>query len=110
MSAMLSPEDGAVLHAITDGLREKGQFVRHFDANDVDGIKRIRSLGRRAARDLGWRVRIFATDPEQRGDGKVVVIVAVIESSPLHQILMQVRGDKAIRRSFESWKLGGSDG
>jgi len=110
MAPELSPDDIVVLGRITEDLRAKGQFARHFDADDFEGINRVRSLGRRAARDLGWRVRTFATDPTHRDDLKVVVIVAVIESSPLHQQLMHVRGDKAIRKAFESWDLGGQGG
>lgn len=55
-------------------------------------------------------MRTFATDPTHRDDHKVVVIVAVTDSNPLHQQLMQVRGDKALRRAFESRDLGGQDG
>ncbi len=110
MASHPSPEDIVVLGTITEDLRAKGQFTRHFDADDTEGIKRVRSLGRRAARDLGWRVRTFASDPMPRDDLKVVVIVAVIGSSPLHQQLMHVRGDKAIRKAFASWDMGGQDG
>lgn len=108
MSSNLSPEDAALLDTITEFLREKAQFVQHLEPDDLEGINRIRSLGRRAARNLGWRVRTFASDPARRDDGKVVVIVAVTESSPLHQQLMGIRSDKAIRRMFDSWDTGSS--
>ena len=109
MAEDLTSNERAVLHDIVTALKSNGQFVVHLDDGD-ERIETVRSLGRRAGRQLGWKVRTFATDPTHRDDHKVVVIVAVTDSNPLHQQLMQVRGDKALRRAFESWDLGGQDG
>ncbi len=57
------------------------QYVAHFEPTDIEQIARVRSLGRRAGRHFGWKVRTFQTDPGRREDRKVVVIVTVIEST-----------------------------
>lgn len=103
-------DDEALLEQIRTDLRDQGQFVRHMPEDDQEGIGRIRSIGRRVGRDLGWKIRTFATDPNAREDRMVVVFVVVVASNPLHEQLMTIRGDKAVRKAFESWNLGGSDG
>ena len=95
---------------IITALRSDGQFIVTLPGDDREKIERLRALGRQAGRRLGWKVRTFASDPDRRTDGASVVIVAVIDSSALHQQLMRVRGEKALRRAFESWDLGGSRG
>lgn len=105
MATPLSPEDGLLLERMMKALRDQGQFVRHMAAGDVEGITKVRSLGRRAGRDLGWKVRTFATAPDDRDDRMVVVIVAVTDSNPLHQQLLQVRGEKALRKAWKEWGL-----
>lgn len=104
MATPLEPADAPLLEQIIDGLKTRGQFVRHCDETDTDEIARIRSLGRRAGRSLGWKIATFASDPDRREDRKVVVIVAVEESNPLHHELMRIRGEKAIRKMFEKRK------
>ncbi|MBF9131404.1 hypothetical protein I0C86_20915, partial [Plantactinospora sp. S1510] len=39
----------------------------------------IRSAGRKAGRQLGWKILTHQSDPARREDGHVVVIVAVEE-------------------------------
>ena len=60
--------------------------------------ERGQALGRRAGQSLGWKVRTVVSDPARRADRSVWVVVAVIESSPLHEELMRVRGMKAFER------------
>lgn len=93
--------------AIQRALKESGQYTERIPASDEDAIKELRSLGRRVARDLGWKVRTLVTDGEHRSDGMSVVWIVVIESSPLHQQLMEVRGQNAIRRAFRSGFMEG---
>lgn len=92
--------DRLYLQQITDSLKSSSQYEAYFDADDKANIEKARAFGRRAARDLGWKVRTFASDSTASDNGVVRVIVAVIESSPLHEELMRVRADKAIRRVF----------
>ncbi|WP_394937736.1 hypothetical protein [Psychromicrobium sp. YIM B11713] len=90
--------DELLLEQIIDGLKFRGQFVRHCDETDTDEVARIRSLGRRAGHNLGWKIITFASDPDRREDRKIVVVVAVEESNPLHEELMRIRGEKTIRK------------
>jgi hypothetical protein len=111
MAEELNGQDRLLLERITQALKSDSQYEQYFDAHDSKGINKVRALGRRAARDLGWKVRTFATDIK-REDHMVRVIVAVTQSSPLHEELMRVRGAKAIRRVFEdlNFDSGHQDG
>lgn len=90
-------------------LRETAQSVRRFHENDIDEIKQFRALGRRAGRELGWKVRTFQLDPVEPIERDVIVYVAVVDSTPLHQELMRVRGEKAVRKALKSpiWRMKG---
>jgi hypothetical protein len=44
------------LDRIIAALKAESQYVQHFDEEDVEGIKKVRSLGRRACRELGWKI------------------------------------------------------
>ena len=103
--AELGGEDRLLLQQITAGLKSTSQYLAFFDEDDADGIKRLRSIGRRAGRDLGWKVRTFTTDPRKRDDGRIVVLVVVEESTPLHEQLMKIRGNKLIAKVMEG--IGG---
>jgi hypothetical protein len=98
----LTDSDDQLLEAITAGLREKGQFIQHCDADDLEGINKVRSLGRRVGRNLGWKVRTSAVDLGAQNDGTVVVLVVRVESTPLHQQLLDIRREKVIRGWMES--------
>ena len=73
------------------------QYVAHFDLAQTEPIARTRSLGRKAGRHFGWKVRTFQTDPSARADGLVVVVVAVIESTPAEQTRIEERSEFLIR-------------
>lgn len=100
--------DTATLDAIKLALRERRTYEHRLPAADQNGAKRIRSLGRRAGRELGWKVRTFLVEPAE-GGGTGLVLVVVIESNPLHQQLMDMRADKALRKAFESGLFGPPD-
>jgi hypothetical protein len=82
-------------------LRASGQCVRHFQPNEIAKIDQFRDLGRRAGRQLGWKVRTAQSDPPHPPDGAVVVFIVVTQSTTLHQELMRIRGEKALRRAFD---------
>lgn len=82
-------------------LRGTGQSVRRFDVSRVGDIQKFRAMGRKAGRQLGWKIRTFQIDPAGPGDGDVIVT----GSTPLHQELMRLCSTKALRRAFdESFK------
>ncbi|MGU3500890.1 hypothetical protein ACLBYA_19005 [Mycobacterium sp. C31M] len=100
MNGDLTGRDRLLFEQIVAELKERSQYDCDFNEEDVEEIAKVRGLGRRAGRSLGWKVRTFQTDPAQRTDRRVRVIVAVTESSPLHEQLMDVRHKKAIRKIF----------
>ena len=79
------------------------QYVAHVDPTDADYIKLIRSAGRQAGRLLGWKVRTFQTDPSQRDDGKVVVIVVVQESTPADEARFREQSDLILGAAMDNW-------
>lgn len=107
--ASLGKNDSVLLERIKHEFRERRTYEQRMPFSDEEGIKKVRSLGRRAGRELGWKVRTFVVDPTDGGSSALVVLV-VTESNPLHEQLMTMRADKALRKAFESWDLGGSDG
>lgn len=99
---MTSKEEREELaHRIATILEIDGQYVTHADPDDSARIALIRSAGRAAGRILGWKVRTFQTDPEMRDDGKVVVLVAVVEASPEDTTRFEDRADLLIREAFK---------
>lgn len=94
-----SGEDKLLLDRIIRDLRAVGQYTVVLSGDDTAAIERVRSLGRRAGRELGWRITTFASDPAKRDDGASVVSVCVRDSTPLHRELLRIRGRKAI----EAW-------
>ena len=105
----LSESDAVLLDRIKEQFRARRTYEQRMSIADEEGIKRLRSLGRRAGRELGWKVRTFVVDPAE-GSSSAMVVLVVTESNPLHEQLTSMRADKALRKAFESWDLGGSDG
>lgn len=93
--------DRLLLSQIKAALKRDGQFVIHIDGDETPAIEKVRALGRRAGRELGWKVRTHATDPSRREDGQSVVYVVVIEASPLREQLAHIRARKAMSRLWE---------
>lgn len=91
-------EDKLLLARIIRDLRAVGQYTAVLPGDDTESIERVRSLGRRAGRELDWRISTFASDPRKRDDGASVVIACVRDSSPLHQELLRIRGTRAIEQ------------
>lgn len=82
-----------ILHA----LEIDHQYVTQLELDETERIALVRSLGRRAGRHLGWKVRTFQTDPRRREGRKVVVIVAVVESTPEERSRLDERSELLIR-------------
>ena len=57
------PTFDELVATIKEALRTEGFYVAEFDARAEDEIKLLRSAGRRAGRDLGWKIRTLAHGP-----------------------------------------------
>jgi hypothetical protein len=88
--------DRLLLDRMVALLRKEGECRAVFDEDDTDGVEKFRALGRRAGRQLKWKIRTHATDPSRRDDRRIVVYVLVTEESPLRDQLTQVRMRKAM--------------
>ena len=62
---------------ITRDLELDAQYAVHLEPWDAENIKSVRMAGRAAARRLGHRVITHQSRPEERDDGRVVVMVAL---------------------------------
>jgi hypothetical protein len=100
MARALNQRDHRLLDQIKQALKANAQFAQHLAGGASEDVDKIRSLGRRAGRELGWKVRTFVRRSADRDDHTVRVLVVVEQSSPLHDELIRLRGAKAIRRAF----------
>jgi hypothetical protein len=90
-----------LLDQITAALKAGDDYRQQFDEEDIEGIEKVRALGRQAGRDLGVKVNTMASDPNKRDDRRVNVFVAVREGSPLYEELRRIRAGKKIRAIFD---------
>ncbi|MEN3610486.1 hypothetical protein AAH979_13135 [Plantactinospora sp. ZYX-F-223] len=56
------------------------QYIAHAEPRDTERIALVRSAGRKAGRQLGWKIATMQTNPARREDGRVVVAVTVRET------------------------------
>ncbi len=78
----LTGRDRLLFDQVTASLRETDQFEQIFEADDTTGIDKLRSIGRRVGRELGWKIRTFATTLDS---GRVRVLIVVERSTPLRE-------------------------
>lgn len=90
----LTGRDRLLLDQVTAALQKDDYFEQTFEGDDTDGIDKLRSIGRRAGRELGWRIRTLATALDT---GRVRVHIVVEQSSPLRDELMSIRRRKLTR-------------
>lgn len=57
------------------------QYITDCLPSEAERIAAIRSAGRKAGRQLGLKIVTHQTDPAQRNDGRVVVLVIANEGS-----------------------------
>jgi hypothetical protein len=74
---MYDATDEELIQRILPVLEIDHQYARQVEAWDQDLISQVRRCGRATARRWGYGVRTFQCDPDNRGDGRVVVIVEV---------------------------------
>jgi hypothetical protein len=93
---MFDATDEELIQRILPVLEIDHQYARQVEAWDKDLISQVRRCSRAAARRLGYGVRTFQSDPDTRGDGRVVVIVVVTRSTPDEEERIRERGDLLI--------------
>jgi hypothetical protein len=97
---MHDSNDEALIQQILPVLDLDHQYTRLAEAWDQDRVAQIRRCGRAAGRRLGYKIRTFATDPEDRDDGRVAVWVVVTASNPDDDERIRERGDLLIRETL----------
>ena len=90
----LTGPDRLLFDQVTASLREADHFEQIFESDDLSGVDKLRSIGRRVGRELGWKIRTFATELDTR---RVRVLIVVERSTPLRDQLMDTRRRKSIR-------------
>jgi hypothetical protein len=92
--------DEALIEQILPVLELDHQYSRSVEAWNHDRVAQIRRCGRAAGKRLGYQVRTFASDPEQREDGRVVVWVVVTGSNPDDEARIRRRGELLISETL----------
>jgi len=97
----LTGPDRLLFDQVTASLREADHFEQIFESDDLSGVDKLRSIGRRVGRELGWKIRTFASELDT---GRVRVLIVVERSTPLRDQLMDTRRRKSIRGAMaEIW-------
>jgi hypothetical protein len=78
---MSRDDDAQLVAEIMPVLEIDHQYVRIVEGYNEALAAQIRRCGRTAGRRLGYKLRTFVSDPEQREDGRRIVCVVVIEST-----------------------------
>lgn len=104
MNATPTGKHQLLLNTIEADLRASGQYAASCATEDAVRIDQVRSAGRRVGRILGWKVRTVVSAPTV--GGTVNVYVVVTKSTPLHEELMRVRGEKAMRKFYNGLDIG----
>lgn len=87
-----------IIADIKNCLRERGEYVTEVDDDTPHAglvVQSFRAWGRRAGRELGWRVRtsLSTTDHSTR------IWVVVKESNPVHQASLAREGYQELTRA-----------
>jgi hypothetical protein len=91
----------AMVARIVSALRETGYYGSIFPASDTAGIEAARAAGRRAGRQLGWKIRTLQGPPATSPDGVYVGVHVVVEqSTPLQDELFKLRREAAMREAM----------
>jgi hypothetical protein len=97
---MHDSDDEALIQEMLPVLDLDHQYTRLVQAWNHDLVAQIRRCGRAAGKRLGVKIRTFATDPEDRDDGRVVVWVVVTASNPEDEQRIRERGDVLMRETL----------
>jgi hypothetical protein len=90
-------DDEALIQQILPVLDFDHQYTRLVEAWNQDLVAQIRRCGRAAGRRLGVKIRTFASDPQDRDDGRIAVWVVVTASHPDDEQRIRERGELLMR-------------
>jgi len=93
-------EDQALIAEVVTALELDHQYVRTTEGWNDSLAAQIRRCGRAPGRQLGYRVRTFATDPGEREDGRRVVCVVVTASTPADEARLRERSNLLVRETL----------
>ena len=97
---MQLPEDEALIMEMLPVLEVDHQYTRLVEAWNHDRVAQIRRCGRQAGKRLGYKLRTVASDPERRSDGRLMVWVVVIDSTPNDEDRIRERGELLISQTL----------
>lgn len=94
-----------LIGCIKSDLRRNGEsIIINFPADHPEAdqaAKEFRSYGRRAGRELGWKVRTYVATVDKGSSIRVGVVIH--ESTPEHQNELWERGQEMIRKGWEAF-------
>jgi hypothetical protein len=97
---MHDEDDQVLIAEIVQSLELDHQYVRDLEGWNEEPVAQIRRCGRAAGRLLKYRVRTFASDPAERGDGRSVVWVVITAFIPAEETRIRERADLLIRETL----------
>jgi len=107
-----TPQDEALISEMIRSLQENLTWKTLLDPPyDVDEVKRLRALGRKAGRRMGRSVRTWASSPEQRAkQGYTWIYVFFTENTDEEMEGRQQRALEALERGMAASKASHSVG
>ncbi len=93
-------DDEALVAEILPVLEIDHQYVRTVEGYNEELAAQIRRCGRTAGRRLGYKVRTFVSDPEERQDGRRAVCVVVTESTDEDETRVSDRSELLITETL----------
>ena len=97
---MQDPEDEALIQEMLPVLDLDHQYTRLVEAWNHELVAQIRRCGRQAGKRLGYKIRTLTSDPEQRDDGRLMVWVVVIDSTPEDEDRIRERSELLISETL----------
>ncbi len=98
-------DDEALIAQMMPVLDIDHQYVRHVEEWNQELVDQIRRCGRAAGRQLGFRIRTCATNPDLREDRRRVVCVVVTASTEEDERRIEERSQllvaQALSRLFD---------
>jgi len=76
------------------------QYTRLVEAWKHDFVAQIRRCGRQAGKRLGYKIPTLTSDPEHRDDGRLMVWVVVIDSTPDDEDRIRERSELLISETL----------
>jgi hypothetical protein len=97
---MSHDDDELLVAEIMPVLEIDHEYVRTIEGYSEELAAQIRRCGRTAARRLGYKVRTFASQPEQRQGGRRTVCVVVTESTEQDETRVRERSELLVTETL----------